>query len=335
MKIKSNRKNENSDKNSYNTIYQKIKEEIKSIVITRLLNQIQNMNKKYEKLKKEYSIIKNDLIYILKRILTNKNEYININENNTSNLAKNYQPKNIYSINGVKSSSYLYSKSYNSFLSSTEKINNDSMSNYNQLYYNNYTRNTNSINKQMEKRRYSIDDDNKKGNNSSYSHLENSLQFNIQNKIDYYLNSLYKHNFSEECATGTSSVHLLNKNQSIYDELFSNKNNRFKSLSPINTDINFKKVSQQKDRKNLYNNNDNESKIKNRNHNMQKNQSNYLKVHRRGNIDKSNSKLKINGYNKQKYGSKSSSNMIYNSNSKNHNYISGNHTRSRFLVNKF
>ncbi len=160
------------------------------------------------------------------------------------------------------------------------------------------------------------------------------MQFNIQNKIDYYLNSLYKHNFSEEIVTGTSSVHLLNKNQSIYDELFSNKNNRFKSLSPLNSDYNYRKVSQQKDIK-INNNNESEIHKNNRNYNIQKNQSNYLKVHRKGNIDKSNSKLKINVYNKSKYGSKSSSNMISNSNSKNYNYISGSHTRSRFLVNKF
>ena len=209
------------------------------------------------------------------------------------------------------------------------------MINYNKLYYNNYNRTSNSINKQMEKRRYSIDDDNKKGNTSSYSHLENSMQFNIQNKIDYYLNSLYKHNFSEECATGTSSVHLLNKNQSIYDELFSNKNNRFKSLSPLNSDNNFRKESQQKDRKINNNNNTSEIHNNNRNYNIQKNQSNYLRVHRRGNNDKSNSKLKINVYNKSKSGSKSSSNIISNSNSKNHNYTYGSHTRSRFLVNKF
>jgi hypothetical protein len=336
MNIRSSKNQEKNDKNNYNIIYQKIKEEIKNIVITKLLNQIQNLYKKYEKLKNENLLIKNDLIYILKRVLLTRNDYININNNKSSNLSGNNNQSNYYSINGLKNTSYFNSKSYNSFYSSTDKVNNES--NYNQLYYNYYNRNNNNstTRKQIEKRRYSIDDDCKKANNSSsYSHLETSLQFNIQNKIDYYLNSLYKHNFSEECATGTSSVHLLNKNQSIYDELFSNKNNRFKSLSPINTDINFKKVSQQKDRKNLYNNNDNESKIKNRNHNMQKNQSNYLKVHRRGNIDKSNSKLKINGYNKPKYGSKSSSNMIYNSNSKNHNYISGNHTRSRFLVNKF
>ena len=330
MKIKTYKKYENNEKHSYKIIYQKIKEEIKSVVITKLLNQIQNLYKKYEKLQKENSIIKSDLIYILKRVLLNKNDYTNINDNN--NCHKNNKGKTAYSINGLKNNSYLNSKSYNSFLSSTEKLNNES-SNYNQLYY--YKNNNNSANrKQIEKRRYSIDDDYRKPNNSSYSHLENSLQFNIQNKIDYYLNSLYKHNFSEECATGTSSVYLLNKNQSIYDELFSNKNNRHKSLPHVNTDHNIKKVSYKKDRQNFYINNDDSdrNKINNKNiNNMHKNQTNnYLKVHRKGNIKNNNPKKNI--YNKIKHsGSKSSGNMISGSNLKNHQYIS----RSRFLVNKF
>ena len=126
----------------------KMKEEIMSVVITKLLNQIQNLYKKYEKLKKENSLLKNDLIYILKRVLLNKNDYIDIINNNTTNVKKNYQGKTNYSVNGLKNSSYFNSKSYNSFLSSTEKINNEN-SNYNQLYYN---RNNNSINKkQIEK----------------------------------------------------------------------------------------------------------------------------------------------------------------------------------------
>ena len=343
MKIKGNKKIENNDKNSFNIKYQKIKEEIKSLVITKLLNQIENLYKKYELLKKENSLIKNDLIYILKRVLINKNDYINANNNNTSKLSKNYQAKSSYSINGLKNKAYLNSKSYNSFLSSKENSNNET-SNYNQLYYNYYNREANnSIRKQIEKRRYSIDDDYKKGNNSSFSPQENSLQFNIQNKIDYYLNSLYKHNFSEECATGTSSVHLLNKNQSIYDELFSNKNNKNKNLSHLNTDLNFRKISTRKDKKNINTNNENydsdDNKKNNKYNNIQKNQTNYyLKVHRKGNISNivnTKSKNKINGYNKiRNSGSKSSGNMISGSNSK--FYSSSNkHSRSKFLVNKF
>ena len=331
MNIRSSKNQEKNDKNNYNISYQKIKEEIKNIVITKLLNQIQNLYKKYEKLKNENLLIKNDLIYILKRVLLTRNDYININNNKSSNLSGNNNQSNYYSINGLKNTSYFNSKSYNSFYSSTDKVNNES--NYNQLYYNYYNRNNNNstTRKQIEKRRYSIDDDCKKANNSSsYSHLETSLQFNIQNKIDYYLNSLYKHNFSEECASGTASIHLLNKNKSIYDELFSNKNNRNKSLSHLNTDFNFRKVSHKK-------NNINDDDNNNKNDYIQKNQTNnYLKVHRRGNMRNIKSKNKVSEFNKKKNsGSKSSNNMINTSNSKNPKYISTHYNnRSRFLVNK-
>jgi len=341
MKIRSNNKKFliNNNPNLYNNLYQKIKEEIKNIVITKLLNQIQELYKKYEKLKKENSIIKNDLIYILKRVLLNKNDFIKVNNtNNISCLNKSTPGKSIYSINGLKNNSYLNSKSYNSFYT-TDKLNNEN-SNFIQLYHNYYNRNNNSIGKSsIEKRRYSIDDDYKKVNVSSSSHLESSLQFNMQNKIDYYLNSLYKHNFSEECATGTSSVHLLNKNLSIYDELFSNKNNKSKNFSHLNTDYNFRKISNQKDRKNIYINDDkNENNISNRknnrsNSNIYKNKSNnYLKVHRKGNII--NLKPKISDYNRK--NKSISSNNMANNNYKKAKYVSSHlNNRSRYLVNKF
>ena len=79
MKIRTNRKYENNDNKAIN---RKLKEEIMNVVITRLLNQIQNLYKKYEKLKKENTLLKNDLIYILKRVLLNKNDYINMINNN-------------------------------------------------------------------------------------------------------------------------------------------------------------------------------------------------------------------------------------------------------------
>ncbi len=339
MKIRSNKKHEN---NENKVINRKLKEEIMSVVITKLLNQIQNLYKKYEKLKKENSLLKNDLIYVLKRVLLNKKDYINIVNNNNTGAKKNFQGKMYYSINGLKNSSYVNSKSYNSFLSSTEKIGNEK-SNYNQLYYN---RNNNSTNKkQIEKRRYSIDDDFKKGNVSSSSHLENSLQFNIQNKIDYYLNSLYKHNFSEECISGTTSFHLLNnKNQNIYDELFSSKNkkNRNKSLSHLNTDVNFRKVSFQKNKQDAYNSDDNNDLSCNNKYNITENgvikgkNNTYLKVHKKERITNMKSKLKTEYYKKKNSGSKSSSNMITNPNTKNTKYISSHlNNRSRFLINKF
>jgi hypothetical protein len=345
MKIRTNRKYENNDNKAIN---RKLKEEIMNVVITRLLNQIQNLYKKYEKLKKENTLLKNDLIYILKRVLLNKNDYINMINNNIPGSKKNYQGKNFYPINSLKNSSYINSKSYNSMIYSTEKLPNERY-NYNPI---NYNRNNNSINrKQIEKRRYSIDDDYKKGNVSSSSHLENSLQFNIQNKIDYYLNSLYKHNFSEECISGTTSLHLLhNKNQNIYDELFSNKSKskskskkiKNKSLSHLNTDVNFRKVSLPKYKQDACNSDDNNDLSCNNKYNISENGAlknkniNYLKVHKKEKSINMKYKLKTEYNKKKNFGNKSSSNMNNNANNRNTKYISSHlNNRSPFLINKF
>jgi hypothetical protein len=248
--------------------------------------------------------------------------------------------KNIHSmgsfVSNPNNNSYLNCKSYNSLLSPQENINNN---------YNNY--NNTSINKKLiEQRRYSIDDDTKK-NNSTLSPLETSLQFNMQNKIDHYLNSLYKHNFAEECASGTSSVHLLNKDQSIYDELFSNKN-KAKSLTHINTDFNYRKVSYSKDKnnskgKNIYIYDESDDNYNSKKHygsrykdQKIKTHNNVLKVHRKANLLNNKSKPKINVIIKKKNSSnKSSTNISDNSNPKKYNQNSAYINRSRFLVNKF
>ena len=341
MKSRNTQKSENNDKSSYKIIYQKIKEEIKSVVITRLLNQVETLQNKYSKLQKENSLIKNDLIYILKRVFLNKTDYINLLNNNLPNANRNSLiKKNRYSVGSSISSpnnnSNLNCKSYNSLLSSQENINNNE--NYN---------NTSINKKRIEQRRYSIDDDTKK-NNSTLSPLETSLQFNMQNKIDHYLNSLYKHNFAEECASGTSSVHLLNKEQSIYDELFSNKN-KAKSLTYINTDYNYRKVSYSKDKKtskgkNIYINDESDDIYNNKKHygsrykdQKIKTHNNVLKVHRKANLLNNKSKSKINVIIKKKSSSnKSSTNISDSSNPKKGKHNSAYlNNRSRFLVNKF
>jgi hypothetical protein len=343
-----NSKRNEKQETNYKIIYQKIKEEIKSVVINRLLNQIEQLSKKYEKLRKENLLIKNDLIYILKRVFLNKNDYINLINNNISNINSNYQSrKNIYSAN----TSFFNSKSYNSFKNSTEAFNNFDSNNY--YRYNpryNYNNNKNDISmkkKHIEERRYSIDDDTKKVNNTSNSNLETSLQFNMQNKIDYYLKSLYKHNFAEECASGTTSAHLLNKEQSIYDELFSNKPNRNKSLIFLKTDSNFYKVSsKEKNRKNSNGKymylSDESSEINNykknygsnnrSSHRIQKNRPIILKVHKKANFNKYKYQSKANeNYKKINSGSKSTTNISTNSKGKN---LKSMNNRSRFLINK-
>ena len=315
MIIKANSKKDNTPRNNYKLLYQKIKEEIKSVVINKLLNQVQTLSNNYQKLLKENSLIKSDLIYILKRVLLNKKEYTQI-PNSTIN--KNYQMKSVYSMPYLTNNSFINKKDYYSVLSSDNIKENN--------YYNLYresNRLNNSMNKrQRENRRYSIDDDTKRGNNSSLNNnVENSTQFNnIQNKVDYYLNSLYKHNFAEEVISGTSSVHLLNKDKPLYDELFKKKNKNFPHLS---TEINFRKISNQKKKiLNVDFNNDKNIKTDNQSdNNRNKKGNNGLKVKNK-NVLKKNKNLQIKEntniklFNSENKNSKISQNINTNSRSK-------------------
>ena len=296
MIIKANSKKDTSKIINYKAIYQKIKEEIKSVVINKLLNQVQTLSNNYQKLQKENAVIKNDLIYILKRILSNKKEYDKIS---VSTMDKTHQMKSIYSMPYLTNSSIINGKSYNSVLSSDNIKENN---NYNNIRLN---------------RRYSIDDDNKKGNNTSMNNnnLENSVQINnIQNKVDYYLNSLYKHNFAEEIISGTSSIHLINKEKSLYRELFPKKN---KNQCYINTETNYKKIPNVRKPKKI--SNDDNTNNKDKNKNMKNN--NHLKVQKKG----------VNEKNKNFQSRTKTNSKINNSDSKNVKI----NNRSRFSINKF
>ena len=295
MIIKANSKKDTSILNNYKIIYQKIKEEIKSVVITKLLNQVQTLSNNYQKLQKENALIKNDLIYILKRILSNKKEYDKIS---VTTMDKTHQMKSIYSMPYLTNSSYINCKSYNSVLSCD-----------------NIKENNNSNNIRLN-RRYSIDDDNKKGNNTSMNNnMENSVQINnIQNKVDYYLNSLYKHNFAEDIISGTASIHLINKDKSLYRELFPNKN---KNQYYINTETNYKKIPNVRKSKKISNDDNTNNKEKNK---IMKN-NNHLKVQRKI-INEKNKNLQIRTNTNSK---------IINSDSKNLK----NNNHSRFSINKF
>ena len=335
MIIKANSKKDTSILNNYKIIYQKIKEEIKSVVITKLLNQVQILSNNYQKLQKENALIKNDLIYILKRILLNKKEYNKINITDTN---KAYQMKSVYSMPYLTNGSFINCKSYNSILSAdTINENNNNYNNYYnvQSHKNLFNNNrTSSLKKrQIENRRYSIDDDTKKGNNSSLNNIENSIQFNnIQNKVDYYLNSLYKHNFAEDIISGTSSIHLLNKDKPLYEELFPRKNKNYPYLK---TEFNFKKISSQKAKKklvNVDNNKDINIKTDSQNDNdkdrkIQKN-INYLKVQRKNNNNNNKKKnLQIRANTNVKLINSDYKNLTNSQNKINN--------KSKFVMNKF
>ena len=94
MKITNGIKQDFNYKNNYKAIFKQIKEEIKSVVINKYINQVERLTKTIEKLKKENLLLKNDLIYILKRVLLNKNEYTNTNNNKNLTIYTKTQPLN-------------------------------------------------------------------------------------------------------------------------------------------------------------------------------------------------------------------------------------------------
>ena len=310
MIIKANSKKDNEISNNYKMIYQKVKEEIKSVVISKLLNQVQTLHNNYQKLLKENLLIKNDLIYILKRVLLNKKEYTQINN---SNIKKYYIMKNVYSTPYLTNLSLANRTSYNSIFS-----------------YDNFKENNNSMNRrQIENRRYSIDDDTRRGNNNSLNNnMENSN--NIGNKIDHYLNSLYRHNFSEDIISGNSIMHNLNTDQPLYEELFSRKN---RNNPLINSDYNYKKISIRKNKKKIFNSNDyssdnnlkteNQKEVDN-NKNIKKT-NNALKVQRK-NIPKKSKKLQIRANTNIKFA---------NSDNKTSKSLQYKNSKQKFSINKF
>ena len=171
-----------------------IQNEIKNIVISKFIDQIQILVKELELYKKENRVIKNDLTYVLKRILNNQIEY-----NPLANF--NHSQFN----NSINNSSMYFNKSNRSFLSS-EKLNT----------VNNFNKSKMSSNKSI----------NEETLNSSPYHLNKNKYNNIDVKINNYLNSLYKHNFVDNNILGSQGNYRLNNSKIIYDELF--KKNTYK-----------------------------------------------------------------------------------------------------------
>jgi hypothetical protein len=195
-------------------LYKEIKEEIKNIVITKLHNQVQKLIKELNNLNKENLIIKNDLIYILKRILNNKAEYNNTNTNyniyNNNNFRNNscINLNSNISPNNANSSSITLNKS---LLSS--EINVNCNNNYNNYNNRNTSRTKINIMKTQDNIGNILDSE-----QSKYFLDKNKFK-NIDNKIDSYLNSLYKHNCIGN-HIGYENNYNLNKSKGIYDELF-------------------------------------------------------------------------------------------------------------------
>ena len=225
----------------FKILYKEIQNDIKNIVIIRLHNQISKLIKELEKLKKENVIIKNDLIYILKRVLINKNEFniINVKNNNMNNITNNSYININSSMNYQNNSLISLNKTKNSFLS------NEKASNIQNNNQNTSRTKTSLINTPDKNNKIFFPENNGKSKN----HIEKNKYRNINNKIDNYLNNLYRHNFIDS-HLGFENNYNLNKSKTIYDELFNtqgslhdnrrnNNNSQKKTLNSLD-DINEK-----------------------------------------------------------------------------------------------
>ena len=196
---------EDFNKSEYEPILKEVQNEIKDKVINKYLLTIQQQSKELNELRKENTLLKNQLTYILKRILLNKTDF--------------NQAVKTTRINNLNNSLY-YNKSM--IVNNNNQISNSAMLRPLRSVEN-YRVVGDNFNMETIRSKY------RENNNSNANILgtENNGYLNtnssVDNKISSYLNSLYRHNFSN----GTRNNYFLNKKNPLIEELFPNKNNSF------------------------------------------------------------------------------------------------------------
>ena len=198
------------DKSQFYDLFKEIQNEIKDKVISKFLYTIEQQAKELQQVKKENTLLKNQLTYILKRILLNKNDYISAvktNKLNNLNSSINYNRSMIIKDNNRKSNSMMRPlKSCGNYRTVNDNFDPDKV--------------------QSRYRENSL---------VNIHGVDNNTNNNVDNKISGYLNSLYRHNFSNSNKAGND--YFLNKNQTLYDELFQNKNNSYYLNSENDLDL--------------------------------------------------------------------------------------------------
>ena len=188
------------DKSQYYDLFKEVQNEIKDKVISKYLYTIEHQAKELAQLRKENTLLKNQLTYILKRVLLNKYDYnsaARANKLNNLNSTINYNRSMLINDNNnLKSNNILRPlRSCENYRTVPDKI------------ASKYKENDNSP-----KNIQNLDTFTYPNNNDS-----------LNSKISGYLNSLYLHNFGNSNGGNQS----LNKNQTLYDELFPNKNSSY------------------------------------------------------------------------------------------------------------
>ena len=310
---------EEKDKQEYDSIYKEIQNGIKDKVISKFLLTIQQQSKELTELRKENTLLKNQLTYILKRILLNKTDF--------NQAVKSTR------INNLNNSLY-YNKSM--------IVNNNKKSNSNMLRplrsVENYRVVSDNLNMDPMQSKYK---DNNNNSSTNLLGLENNGYLNttssVDNKISSYLNSLYRHNFNN----GNRTNYYINKKNSLMEELFPNKNNSFylNTENDPSTNLYGSNIKQKNLRKDLSTEKrDNNKNLKNYGGNRsaeRRNKNKYLIV----NNNSMKKRKKGNNLNYEKITGKNNYNTISN----NDNQIKKNKPkkvqiypkRSPFIVNKF
>lgn len=179
----------------FENIYINCKNEVKDEIITKLLSKIERQNIKIQSLEKENKKIKDNFIYVLKRILSSKDEY---NYNRSNNFISNNSTSRNKS-NKSRNASY--------------SLRNDSQEIYNTNYSIIDPFNKNKI-------KYDININNSFDNISVGESVEENQKNDIKEaKAKKYLNALYRNNFITN-AEGVQYSNFINKNISLYEELF-------------------------------------------------------------------------------------------------------------------
>ena len=169
-------------KSIFQNIYKNCQNEIKDLLITKLLNKVKELNSKIELLEKENKKLKDNFVYILKRILSNREE---LNNNN-------YKNKYNHFINKNSDNKYLKNKEL-SFLA-----NNFPKEGYRPNYM---------INESSKTLRYNTEFNN---TFNTSMNLDSENEQTKEAKAKKYLNNLYRNNFSGY-TNGTPYSYLLIK----------------------------------------------------------------------------------------------------------------------------
>lgn len=185
----------------FENIYKNCQNEIKDQIITKLLSKIEQQNKKIDLLEKENKKIKDNFTYVLKRILSSRDEYNIKNKQNNAYVYSNDRNKSNKAKNNP---SYTIRRNFNK-------------ENYIKNYYS--KKEFSNIDSSIDNR--SIEDSIDEAQNNDI----------LEAKAKRYLNDLYRNNFGG--TDGTPYSNFINKNISIYEELFPKSINNNSILSEI------------------------------------------------------------------------------------------------------